>query len=225
MSNLTELNTDIRQLKEDGLTYLTEQALAEIKKTVRSLEANNVEGIFIETGCALGGSAILISLNKNPERPFFVYDVFGMIPPPSDSDGDDVKKRYEIISSGRSSGINNKTYYGYVDDLKSAVVNNFNNYGVELDRNNIHLVQGLYQDTLKIDQKVAFAHIDCDWYESVMTCLTQIVPHLSTGGKIIIDDYYDWSGCRTATDEYFKDKQTEFKLSTAAGKLHVERVG
>jgi len=35
-----------------------------------------------------------------------------------------------------------------------------------------------------------------------MTCLVQIAPNLSKEGIIIIDDYYHWSGCKTATDEY-----------------------
>lgn len=218
------LNPEVKRLKKEGLTYLTDGALIEIKNAIKNIEKRKVQGIFIETGCALGGSSILISLSKNPERLFFVYDVFGMIPAPSNMDGEDVKKRYSTIASGNSRGINNNKYYGYETDLKAKVVDNFRSYGLELSSHNIHLVEGLYQETLKVNNQVAFAHIDCDWYESVMTCLMQIIPHLSFGGKVIIDDYYDWSGCRKATDEYFRDKKTAFKLSTVAGKLHVEKV-
>jgi hypothetical protein len=50
------------------------------------------------------------------------------------------------------------------------------------------------------------AHIDCDWYDSVLTCLKNIEPHLAAGGTIIIDDYYVWSECKTAVDEYFENK-------------------
>ena len=217
-------NTDINRIKKDGLTYLSKDALIEMKKTISRIESKRIPGIFIETGCALGGSALVISLNKKTERNFFVYDVFGMIPPPSQMDGKDVLERYEIIKSGRSQGINKKKYYGYEEDLKTKVENTLNRYGVDINANNVKLIEGLYENTLKINEKVAFAHIDCDWYESVMTCLVQIAPNLSKEGVIIIDDYYSWSGCKKATDEYFISRSKEFHLFNKAGKLHVERI-
>jgi len=214
---------EIVRLKKDGFTYLKENALVAIKETVKSIEKQNVPGIFIETGCALGGSAILISLFKKQERRFFVYDVFGMIPAPSEKDGSDIIERYDVIKSGKSKGINNNTYYGYEADLKTKVVNNFRKYNIDLAAANIELIEGLYQNTLHIQEPVAFAHIDCDWYESVMTCLQQIVPHLAEKSTLIIDDYYDWSGCRKATDDYFNDKSGTFKFYEVARKLHVKR--
>ena len=218
-------NPEINRIKNDGLTYLSKEALLEIKKVVKRIESNQVPGIFIETGCALGGSALVISLNKKPKRSFFVYDVFGMIPAPSQMDGNDVVERYELIKSGSAKGINDKKYYGYEENLKTKVENTFNRYGVDVDANNVKLIEGLYENTLKINAQVAFAHIDCDWYKSVMTCLVQIVPHLSKEGIIIIDDYYRWSGCKTATDEYFASVSKEFRLFKKADKLHVERTG
>ena len=64
------------------------------------------------------------------------------------------------------------------------------------------LIKGLVQDTMRIDQPVAFAHVDVDWYEPVLTCLQRVFPKLVEGGSIILDDYHDWGGCRKATDEY-----------------------
>ncbi|MEO6455848.1 MAG: TylF/MycF/NovP-related O-methyltransferase [Ginsengibacter sp.] len=219
---LTDAN--IRRIKSEGLSYLNKGALLEMKKVVKRIESRKVPGIFVETGCALGGSALLISLNKKTTRQFFVYDVFSMIPAPSQKDGSDVIERYETIKSGKSKGINNKKYYGYEENLKAKVENTFSEYGVDVNTNNVKLIEGLYEDTLRINEKVAFAHIDCDWYESVMICLVQIAPNLSTGGVIIIDDYYSWSGCKTATDEYFASKNNQFRLSNKANKLHVERI-
>jgi hypothetical protein len=53
---------------------------------------------------------------------------------------------------------------------------------------------------------VAFVHLDSDWYESTMTALQRIWPHVSVGGVVVIDDYDAWSGCRRAVDEYFADR-------------------
>ena len=79
-----------------------------------------------------------------------------------------------------------------------------------------------FQDTVHIDQPVALAHIDGDWYESVMTCLQRIEPHLAEGGVMVIDDYDAWSGCRTAVDEYFADKMDRYRFKHQA-RLHIIR--
>jgi asparagine synthase (glutamine-hydrolysing) len=49
---------------------------------------------------------------------------------------------------------------------------------------------------------VAFAHIDCDWYDPVKYCLEALEHRLSPGGEIVLDDYHDYGGCQTATDEF-----------------------
>ena len=214
---------EIKRIKSEGLTYIETDGLIIIKKVIKEIETKKVPGHFIETGCALGGSAVLIGLAKNKERSFFVYDVFDMIPPPTEKDGEDVKDRYKVIKSGSSKGINNNKYYGYEKDIKSKVIDTLCSYGLDLNNNNIILVEGLYQNTLVINEPVAFAHIDCDWYESVMTCLMQITPNLSMQGVMIIDDYYCWSGCKTATDEYFADKRDDFLFRKIAGKLHISK--
>jgi asparagine synthase (glutamine-hydrolysing) len=190
-------------LSETGLLNLYRQ----VKKT------DKLDGILIEAGCALGGSSIVIAKAKSANKKFYIFDVFGMIPPPSVNDDQDVIDRYEIIKTGKSSGIDNDLYYGYRNDLLNEVKNNFTNCGIKIDQN-INFIKGLYQDTLLIKEPVCFAHIDCDWYESVMICLKQIIPNLVVGGRVIIDDYNDWSGCKKAIDEFFSDPEIaqQYKL-------------
>jgi len=212
----------IRQVRKAGLSFLSPMALTDIYRTVKRLEKQEVKGIFIEAGCALGGSAIVISKAKSPQRPFFIYDAFGMIPSPSENDGVDAHARYEIITSGQAKGINQKPYYGYEKDLLNKVKKNFKDFGVSLDRENIYFVKGLYQDTFRIQQEVAFAHIDADWYESVMICLEEIEPHLVSGSIMIIDDYYDWQGCKKAVDTFFADKKESYHF-VKKSRLHIMR--
>jgi asparagine synthase (glutamine-hydrolysing) len=135
-----------------------------------------------------------------------------MIPAPSENDGPDVHERYRIISSGRSSGIGGGRYYGYDTNLLTQVAENFRKCGYPVEHNEVHLRQGLFQDTLHIVEPVAFAHIDGDWYESVTTCLQRIEPHLVRNGVLVIDDYDHWSGCRKAVDEYFEDKRSRYRF-------------
>src|SRR5262245_56049527 len=104
-----------------GLTYLEPAALLDLFQAVRKLELAETAGAILECGCALGGSAIVLASAKSPLRPMFVYDVFGMIPPPTDKDDADVHERYETIQAGQSSGIGEAKYYGYEDDLYGKV--------------------------------------------------------------------------------------------------------
>ena len=206
----------------DSLTFLGANALHDLYDQVARLERENVGGVLIEAGCALGGSAIVIAKAKSKARPLFVYDVFGMIPPPSEKDGEDVHRRYDVIRSGASEGIGPRQYYGYEEDLLEKVTGHFRRHDVDVEENNVHLVKGLFQDTLHVRGEVALAHIDGDWYESVMTCLERIVPRLALGGVLVIDDYYSWSGCRTAVDEYFCDRTDEYDFVEKT-RLHVVR--
>lgn len=211
-----------RSVRTAALTYLSREALTDLHDRVREAEAEGIEGSLIEAGCALGGSAIVMAAAKARGRPLYVYDVFGMIPPPSERDGPDVHQRYEVIRSGQSRGIGGRAYYGYQEDLLGRVRENFAEQGYPADAHNVTLVQGLFQDTLQVEAPVAVAHIDGDWYESVMTCLERIEPHLPVGGVLVIDDYDAWSGCRTAVDEYFADKQDRYAFEPRA-RLHIVR--
>ena len=184
-------------------------------------ESDGLAGLVIEAGAARGGSAIVMAAAKAPDRPMNVYDVFGMIPPPTEQDGPDVHARYEKITGGEARGVGGDTYYGYRDDLYQEVADSFARLGVPIGDHNVELIRGLFEDTLDLDEPVAFAHLDGDWYESTMTCLTRIAPLLVPGGRIVLDDYYHWSGCRTAVDEYFADRDG-FRLESRA-KLHVVR--
>lgn len=209
-------------VRRESLTYLEREALLDLFEIARGLEQQRVGGLFLEAGCALGGSAIVIAAAKARARPLYVYDVFAMIPPPSDKDGSDVHERYAAIRDGRSKGIDSQTYYGYEENLFDKVKGNFARLGLPVDRYNVHLVRGLFQDTMEITQAVALAHIDGDWYESVMTCVSRIVPMLVRGGVLVIDDYQSWSGCRRAIDEYFADKRDGFDFCERS-RLHIVR--
>ncbi len=209
---------------KEHLSYLKLQPLMELAAGVAEIEKESVPGIFIETGCALGGSGIVIASAKKTSVPLRIFDTFGLIPSPSANDGQDVHDRYSVIQSGQSNGIGGKKYYGYIQDLQQRVESNFMAAGWPVERNAVALVKGLYQDTLKIEDPVAFAHIDCDWYESVKTCLDRISPRLSPGGLLIIDDYYSYSGCKKAVDGFLEENEGMF-TATFKSRLHLRKRG
>lgn len=202
-----------RSVKRQKLTYLSDTKLLRLEQALR--QAATANGAFAEFGVALGGSAIMIAnAAAAAHQRFFGFDVFGLIPPPT-SDKDDAKSkdRYEMIASGQATGIGGDLYYGYRDDLYNHVINAFHNNGLAVDGRSISLVKGLFENTLPTTDtgRVAFCHIDCDWYNPVKFCLDQIAPRLAPSGLILLDDYHDYGGCAQATNE-FLNANPDFSL-------------
>ena len=199
-----------QEIYKRNLSFSSISALDELAKIVSANRRNNIIGTIIEAGCALGGSAIVIASAKSLETSFLIYDTFNMIPAPSDKDGQDVHAFYKKMKAGNAPGIRGSKYYAYVDNLYQKVRSTFLEFGLELFSNNITLIRGDIRDTMAIDFPISFAHLDCDWYESVMFCLQRIWPCLVIGGTLVIDDYNAWSGCKKAVTDFFvlQDKKS-----------------
>ena len=139
----------VRQVRKRRLTYLDYEALADLERRSGGWRRSRVPGIILEAGCALGGSTVVLGRAKSPDRPFRVYDVFGMIPPPSEVDGADIHARYETVVRGESPGIAGDRYYGYADNLRDKVAGTLRSFGLDLEAHRIALVEGLFQNTLR----------------------------------------------------------------------------
>jgi len=194
----------VGRVRAEHLTFLQPAPLAELARAMMEAELRGLEGMVVECGTARGGSAIVLASAKAPERPMTVYDVFGMIPPPTERDGEDVHRRYETIVEGKAHGMGGDTYYGYRDDLYGEVTESFARLGVPLEPNHVSLVKGLFEDTIAGDEPVVLAHLDGDWYESTWTCLERLAPRVVPGGRLVIDDYFSWSGCRDAVEDFLR---------------------
>jgi asparagine synthase (glutamine-hydrolysing) len=198
------LSVTAQRVRDQRLTYLTPAKLRTLERCLHQIEAEDVDGDCAEFGVALGGSAILIAALMGPGRAFVGFDLFGTIPPPSERDAPESHARYAVIASGQSQGIGGDRYYGYEDDLYEKVQNHFARFGMPVNGRSIRLVKGLFEETVSFppDQKLAFAHIDCDWHDPVALCLERTYERLSRSGVILLDDYNDYGGCRTATLEF-----------------------
>lgn len=209
--NLSAKTSQIsRKVRQNNWTYLSYEKIINLEECLQNLNKNSVSGIFLEAGIALGGSAIIIASLMPENANFRGYDVFEMIPPPSDQDDQKSKARYEIIKNGQSKGIRGKDiYYGYIENLYEQVVKNFESLGLRVDEKKISLHKGLFENTMYFTStdSIAFAHIDCDWYEPVRLCLERIYPILAVQGYLVLDDYYDYGGCQKAVDEFLINHQ------------------
>jgi hypothetical protein len=148
-----------------------------------------VPGCFMECGVAEGGSALLLGrLAEQSDRVLWLFDTFEGLPPPSANDPD-LAEASEWVGRCR----------GELPDIQRL-----------LDRHGVWkrttAVKGLFQDTLPglAVPPIALLHLDGDWYDSTMTCLTHLWRHVSPGGIVQFDDYGRWQGCRKAVDEFFQ---------------------
>lgn len=198
------------------LTYLSPEKLARLEAAVRQVDAAGVAGAVVECGVALGGSGIVLA-TAAMVRPYIGLDVFGRLPEQySEEDGDQRRARYETIRSGQSTGIAGEAYYGYRDDLLTEVMASFARFGVPADGTRVQLLPGRFDQTLPtIDLPVAVAHIDCDWFEPMKFCLTEIAARMPAGGIMVVDDYPDFQGTRRAVDQ-FLSKHSDFEFAPGA---------
>src|SRR5690242_8627732 len=196
----------IRAIREKRLTYVGRRKMKRLAFALDLIRQQAVPGAIIEAGVALGGTAVLLARQRPPGRPLFLYDVFATIPPPGAQDEADAHQRYEIIKSGKATGIGGEQYYGYRPDLIEQVRQNLNSFGIDAAKAAIEFVPGAFENSLHPAGPVAFAHIDCDWYDSVVTCLERIYPKLSEGGIMIFDDYKSYAGCKKAVDQFLSGR-------------------
>lgn len=183
-------------------SYLGPLRLDSLRRVALELDRQRVVGAFVECGVYLGGSAALLgyTMARLPlERELWLFDSFKGMPGPTERDGP------------RALG-----FEGRVVGDERHVWNLLRESGAPLER--VRVVAGWFSETLARSEvgPVALLHVDCDWYESVSGCLERFYPDVVPGGAVIIDDYYDWPGCRDAVDEFFRGRSDEVTLEREA---------
>lgn len=161
----------------------------------------NVEGCFVECGVARGGCSALMAMvvaANEGDRKTWLFDSFEGLPRATENDPKDCG-----LVQGSCRGM-----YDEVDRLL------FSKLG--LDRNNVLLVKGWFQDTLPEYKErigaVALLRLDGDWYESTKCCLENLYDNVVAGGYVVIDDYGALTGCKEAVDGFLRERNITVEL-------------
>jgi len=167
-------------------------------QAIQDVVGRKIPGDVVECGTARGGSAALMGLllkELAPQRTLWVFDTFEGMPQPTEADPDWTATLY----TGKCRAD--------VEEVSAL----FDRLGASP---NYRLVKGLFQQTLPTCDvgPIALLHLDCDWYESMKTCLEQLFDRVSRGGVIQIDDYGHWAGARKAVDEFFHKRSLDVQL-------------
>lgn len=158
----------------------------------------HVPGDIVELGCHQGKTSVFLRMlidHYDAERELHVYDSFSGLPKQGKYD------TYLMDDNCMAS----------IQQLQET----FTRWHVELPI--IH--KGWFQETLPqlLPERIAFAYLDGDFYDSILVSLRYVYPRLTNNAVVIIDDYCDpgrnpnaWDGPpgpKKACDDFFQTNQ------------------
>ena len=162
-----------------------------ILQELDALVGSGVPGAVVEFGCYTGTTSLFIRrlLNKlGDDREFHVYDSFAGLPPKSHQDDSPAGEQFRA---------------GELLATKKQFILNFKKAGLALPV--IH--KGWFSDftSIEVPSEIALAFLDGDFYDSIKDSLNLVLPNMTAGGTIIIDDYSNEAlpGAAKAVHEVF----------------------
>jgi|SRR5262245_3837246 len=158
--------------------YVLSRQYALAKDTI----ARGVAGDFVECGVCNGGSAAAIALAfRGAGRHTWLYDSFEGLPAPKEVDGPDAPS-YERRCVGSEEAVKAALRIANIAEQDCTVR------------------KGWFEQTFQspLPDRVAFLHVDADWYDSVMLTLRTFYDRVTAGGIVLLDDFGHWEGCREA---------------------------
>jgi O-methyltransferase len=153
----------------------------------------HIPGCVIECGVWRGGMIAGFADVLGPDREYFLFDSFEGLPPAREIDGPAALRWQANTQSPR-----------YHDNCKAAA----DDARIAMDLSaaaHFSLLKGWFDETIppfSPPNPIAVLRLDADWYESTLTCLKYLYPHVAPGGVVIIDDYEPWDGCAQAVHEF-----------------------
>ncbi len=203
---ITKLYEPLIQAIYHAETWMQNGVDAEmLQRQLSSVLALQVEGDVVELGCFKGLTSCLFRLVLDKSRtPHYrtelktvhVYDTFEGMPKPSQADAHyflDGEGVIIDIEGGMIGLIEESKENHRLHNLKEPVYH-----------------KGLFSDTLpdQLPDKICFALLDSDWYDSIMCSLEHVYPRMQPGAICAIDDYCVplFPGAKAATDTFLADK-------------------
>jgi hypothetical protein len=191
-------------------TMLSEHRLFSLFILCRHICLVDLPGNFVECGVAAGGSSALIAFvikkYSHRNRQLFAFDTFDGMPEPS---GEDVSSHGNIFAN----------VLGWGTGSCAASKEFVTNFWEKNNLNDIIIpIKGNFTNTLPHNQsiinKIAFLHLDGDWYQSTKCILDNLFDLVINYGILQVDDYGYWSGCRKAIHEFENKYHYKFNMNT-----------
>jgi O-methyltransferase len=187
----------------------------QVEKLVLSLVTvinNNVDGDVVELGCYVGESSKYLMktlLETKSEKKLFVYDSFEGLP--------------DLSEWEKNTGWRPRT----LKTTEDILVSNFKKNSLPIPI--IHRDWFKNIPNYKIPEKICFAFLDGDFYDSIFDSLEKIFDNVSDGGHILFHDYErnDLPGVRAAIEDFLRNRglpYTVIKVTDQLGLLIKENI-
>ena len=166
----------------------------------------NIEGDVTEFGCYVGESSKYLMktlLENNSDKKLYVYDSFEGLPPLS---------KWEEGTGWRE---------GTLKSTEQILISNFVENNLPPPIIHKDWFKNVPED--KLPEKISFAFLDGDFYDSIYDSLNKIFDRVSDGGYICFHDYQrpDLPGVRAAIEDTFKERGVEYTVVEVCEQLGV----
>jgi len=176
---------------------ITREGIGVVYRNLQQTLEQGIPGAVVEFGCYVGTTSLFIrrlldETGQSAERPFHVYDSFEGLPP---------KNNHDTSAAGVDFTA------GKLAVSKKEFLQQFKQAKLQLPV--IH--KGWFDQLQPTDvpTPIAFAFLDGDFYDSIISSLRLVWPHMSPGGKILVDDYQRETlpGVERALKDFLQHKQ------------------
>ena len=190
---------------EPAMNFLVEQVLRLIRE--------NVPGVLMECGVWRGGCSMAMLLAQQAvlgrvERAVYMLDSFQGLPPVTVRDGP-LAQQWQDGGDPSNFLDNCKAIRS---DLEHALAD------MQFVDNDYKIIEGWFEQTVShvaqevAPHSIALLRLDGDWYDSTRCCLDSLMPLVSEGGIVVIDDYYAWDGCARAVHDYLSGTDAAYRI-------------
>lgn len=189
---------------------ITKPSLLVVLSQLASTLQADVDGAVVEFGCYKGTTSLFIrrlldQLDTAGQRGFHVYDSFQGLPAKTAQDGSAVGDDFQA---------------GELCVSKKQLLSEFTR--AHLRPPVIHKAWFDQLTDREVPPRIAFAFLDGDFYDSILSSLQLVWPRLTPGAVICFDDYQREAlpGVDRAVRDYFQGQPPQVSTSYNIGVLH-----
>jgi len=169
----------------------------------------DVPGCVVECGTWRGGMiAGIAEALGSPDRHYYLFDSYEGLPPAKDIDGQ-AAQAWQTDTQGPQ----------YFDNCTADEATA--RQAMAMSRaTDVTITKGWFNETLpgfRPESPIAVLRLDADWFDSTLTCLEALYPHMSPEGLILLDDYYAWDGCSRAVHHFLAQHGYAARITQTKG--------
>jgi O-methyltransferase len=189
----------------DGSIISFEEISLMVEYLIETIDSN-IEGDVVEFGCYVGENSkytMKTLMETNSSKQLYLYDSFEGLPEQSE---------WEKGTGWRP---------GSLKTTEEVLFNNFKQNGLKIPI--VH--KDWFKDVpeYKIPDKISFAFLDGDFYDSIYDSLEKVYDKVSEGGYIFFHDYnrHDLPGVAAAIEDFMKKRNLYFEVTQIVNNLGV----